>query len=289
MPALQSSTHRVKTIVSDIARGLFDVCHNGFALLGIVMSLSLIVFFNTPQLRKQVEQYAVQWLIPQQMVTTFLAPTPEIESNPEANDRATAINPNDLPKQQAVLAQWLSRKYRVAPEPVSALVSEAFRVGEKTRVDPTLILAVMAIESGFNPFAQSPVGAQGLMQVLTKVHTDKYENYGGKLAAFDPLSNLQVGVKVLQDCINRAGSIEEGLKHYVGAANLDSDGGYANKVLSEQARLKLVVQGQKVEATAMVRVPGINKTAATSTETTVEVPAPTVELEPSHAAQANDV
>lgn len=289
MPALQSSTHRVKTIVSDIARGLFDVCHNGFALLGIVMSLSLIVFFNTPQLRKQVEQYAVQWLIPQQMVTTFLAPTPEIESNPEANDRATAINPNDLPKQQAVLAQWLSRKYRVAPEPVSALVSEAFRVGEKTRVDPTLILAVMAIESGFNPFAQSPVGAQGLMQVLTKVHTDKYENYGGKLAAFDPLSNLQVGVKVLQDCINRAGSIEEGLKHYVGAANLDSDGGYANKVLSEQARLKLVVQGQKVEATAMVRVPGINKTAATSTETTVEVPAPTLELEPSHAAQANDV
>lgn len=289
MPALQSSTHRVKTIVSDIARGLFDVCHNGFALLGIVMSLSLIVFFNTPQLRKQVEQYAVQWLIPQQMVTTFLAPTPEIESNPEANDRATAINPNDLPKQQAVLAQWLSRKYRVAPEPVSALVSEAFRVGEKTRVDPTLILAVMAIESGFNPFAQSPVGAQGLMQVLTKVHTDKYENYGGKLAAFDPLSNLQVGVKVLQDCINRAGSIEEGLKHYVGAANLDSDGGYANKVLSEQARLKLVVQGQKVEATAMVRVPSINKTAATSTETTVEVPAPTLELEPSHAAQANDV
>lgn len=289
MPALQSSTHRVKTIVSDIARGLFDVCHNGFALLGIVMSLSLIVFFNTPQLRKQVEQYAVQWLIPQQMVTTFLAPTPEIESNPEANDRATAIDPNDLPKQQAVLAQWLSRKYRVAPEPVSALVSEAFRVGEKTRVDPTLILAVMAIESGFNPFAQSPVGAQGLMQVLTKVHTDKYENYGGKLAAFDPLSNLQVGVKVLQDCINHAGSIEEGLKYYVGAANLDSDGGYANKVLSEQARLKLVVQGQKVEATAMVRVPNVNKTADTSTETTVELPAPTIELEPSHAAQANDV
>ena len=249
----------------------------------------MIVFFNTPQVRKQVEQYAVQWLIPQQMVTTFLAPTPEIESNPEANDRATAINPNDLPKQQAILAQWLSRKYRVAPEPVSALVSEAFRVGEKTRVDPTLILAVMAIESGFNPFAQSPVGAQGLMQVLTKVHTDKYENYGGKLAAFDPLSNLQVGVKVLQDCINRAGSIEEGLKHYVGAANLDSDGGYANKVLSEQARLKLVVLGQKVEATASVRAPTVNKTAATSTETTVEVPTPTVELEPSHAAQANDV
>lgn len=289
MPALQSSTHRVKTIVSDIARGLFDVCHNGFALLGIVMSLSLIVFFNTPQLRKQVEQYAVQWLVPQQMVTTFLAPSPEIESNPEANDRATAINPNDLPKQQVILTQWLSRKYRVAPEPVAALVSEAFRVGEKTKVDPTLILAVMAIESGFNPFAQSPVGAQGLMQVLTKVHTDKYENYGGKLAAFDPLSNLQVGVKVLQDCINRAGSIEEGLKHYVGAANLDSDGGYANKVLSEQARLRLVVQGQKVEAAAMVRLPTVNKTAATNEPIAIDTSNPSLNLEPSHALQGNDV
>lgn len=291
MPALQSSTHRVKTIVGDIARGLFDVCHNGFALLGIVMSLSLIVFFNTPQLRKQVEQYAVQWLVPQQMVTTFLTPSQEIESNPEASDRATAINPNDLPKQQVILAQWLSRKYRVAPEPVAALVSEAFRVGEKTKVDPTLILAVMAIESGFNPFAQSPVGAQGLMQVLTRVHTDKYENYGGKLAAFDPLSNLQVGVKVLQDCINRAGSIEEGLKHYVGAANLDSDGGYANKVLSEQARLRLVVQGQKVEAAAMVRLPTptVNKTAATTEPTTIDGNNSGLSNEPSHALQANDV
>ena len=59
----------------------------------------------------------------------------------------------------------------------------------------------MAIESGFNPFAQSPVGAQGLMQVMTGVHKEKYENFGGKLAAFDPVTNLRVGVKVLQECI----------------------------------------------------------------------------------------
>lgn len=290
MPALQSSTQRFKTIVGDISRGLFDVCHNGFALLGIVVSLSLIVFANTPQLRKQVEQYAIQWLVPPQMVSTFLAPSNEIESNPDASDRATAIDPSDLPKQQAVLTQWISRKYKVAPEPVGALVSEAFRVGEKTKVDPTLILAVMAIESGFNPFAQSPVGAQGLMQVLTRVHTDKYENYGGKFAAFDPLSNLHVGVKVLQDCINRAGSIEQGLKHYVGAANLDSDGGYASKVLTEQARLKLVAQGQKIEASAMVRLPTVNKTAATTTiDPSIETISPADVNEMSHSSQQSDV
>ena len=126
------------------------------------------------------------------------------------------------------------------------LVSEAFEIGEKAKLDPTLILAIMAIESGFNPFAQSPVGAQGLMQVMTKVHTDKYENFGGKLAAFDPVTNLRVGVKVLQECISRAGSVEGGLKFYVGAGNNTDDGGYAGKVLAEHARLLAVVGGKSV-------------------------------------------
>ena len=80
-------------------------------------------------------------------------------------------------------------------------MAEAYEIGKHTKLDPTLILAVMAVESGFNPFAQSPVGAQGLMQVMTGVHSDKYENFGGKLAAFDPVTNLRVGVKVLQECI----------------------------------------------------------------------------------------
>ena len=106
-----------------------------------------------------------------------------------------------------------------------------------TQLDPTLILAVMAVESSFNPFAQSPVGAQGLMQVMTKVHDDKYEAFGGSHAAFDPVTNLRVGVQVLKECIARAGSLEAGLRFYVGAANSD-DGGYATKVLVEQNILR---------------------------------------------------
>ena len=105
----------------------------------------------------------------------------------------------------------------------------------------------LAIESGFNPFAQSPVGAQGLMQVMTRVHTDKYENFGGKLAAFDPVTNLRVGVKVLQECITKAGSVEGGLKFYVGAGNLADDGGYAGKVLAEHARLQSVIGGKPMQ------------------------------------------
>jgi hypothetical protein len=155
----------------------------------------------------------------------------------------TVALPHELPKQQAKVAFWLSRKYRVAPEPVGALVAEAFEIGERAKLDPTLILAIMAIESRFNPFAQSPVGAQGLMQVMTRVHTDKYENFGGKLAAFDPLTNLRVGAKVLQDCIKRAGSIEGGLRLYVGAVTTDGNW-YVDRVIAEHLRIQSVALGK---------------------------------------------
>jgi hypothetical protein len=173
----------------------------------------------------------------------------------EAIDRATATNPQNLPKQQAAVAYWLSKKYNIAPEPLSALVAEAYETGNRTKLDPTLILAIMAIESGFNPFAQSPVGAQGLMQVMTKIHSDKYETFGGKLAAFDPVTNLRVGVKVLQECIARAGSVEGGLKFYVGAGNMEDDGGYAGKVMAEHSRLQMVASGRSVPLPSPQTIP----------------------------------
>ena len=167
-------------------------------------------------------------------------------AEPEAISRATALDPAELNRQQVALVNWISRRYSVAQEPVSRLVQESWSVGKKVGMEPTLILAVMAIESGFNPFAQSHVGAQGLMQVMTGIHHDKYELFGGRRAAFDPVTNLRVGVQVLQDCIRRAGSLEAGLKFYVGAANMATDGGYASKVLAEQAYLREVVAGRKV-------------------------------------------
>ena len=224
-------------VVHDIAQGFFDITHNGFALLGLGLVFAIITLTARPDLRQAGESQLITWL--QDRRDAAIGYT-----EPDAIDRATAAEPKDLPKQQAALAFWLSRKYSVAPEPLSVLVSEAFEIGAKAKLDPTLILAIMAIESGFNPFAQSPVGAQGLMQVMTKIHHDKYENFGGKCAAFDPVTNLRVGVKVLQECISKAGSIEAGLKFYVGAGNQADDGGYAGKVMAEHARLKAVLTGK---------------------------------------------
>lgn len=230
----------LRTFTADVGEGFFEITHNGLALLGVAVVLALSTLAARPDLRQAGEAQLMGWLQARQVAALGLVP--ELD----AIDRATAANPKDLPKQQAAVAYWLSKKYRVAPEPLSALVAEAYEIGRRTKLDPTLILAVMAVESGFNPFAQSPVGAQGLMQVMTGVHSDKYEVFGGKLAAFDPVTNLRVGVKVLQECIQRAGSLHAGLKFYVGAAHLPDDGGYAEKVLAEHGRLQQVASGRPV-------------------------------------------
>lgn len=232
MPASAKAFSGVRTFASDVTDGFLAITHNGFALLGLAVAFVAITLFARPDLRHTGEAQLRDWLQARQVAVV------DMPSEPTAIERATATNPKELPNEQAAVAFWLSKKYRVAPEPLAALVSEAYALGKSNQIDPTLILAIMAIESSFNPFAQSSVGAQGLMQVMTSVHTDKYENFGGKLAAFDPVSNLRVGVKVLKDAIARAGSVEGGLRHYVGAANLPSDGGYAAKVLAEHNRLR---------------------------------------------------
>jgi len=244
MSASKNLSLSLRRISTTVAKGFFDITHNSIALIGVTVLFIAMALFARPELRQIGEIQLFAWLQERQVAITGLV------SDPIASERATATDPLDLPKQQASVAKWLSKKYRVALEPISALVSEAYDVGVTARLEPTLILAVMAIESGFNPFAQSPVGAQGLMQVMTQIHSDKYQSFGGKFAAFDPLANLRVGAKVLQDCIRTAGSIEGGLKNYVGAGNSEDDNGYTAKVMAEYARLQQVALGRSVSVTS---------------------------------------
>jgi hypothetical protein len=236
----------------DIGHGLLEVGHNSLALLGLTVIGIALLAGGRADLRHALEAQTLSWL----QARHEARQPPPVETvdlgEPDAIARATAADPKELSRTQAAVAGWLSRRYRVAPEPVSRLVQEAWRVGELAKLDPTLILAVMAVESSFNPFAQSPVGAQGLMQVMTKVHDDKYEAFGGSHAAFDPVTNLRVGVQVLKECIARSGGLEAGLRAYVGAANSGEDGGYAAKVLAHQSLLRLVAAGGKVRTTVAV-------------------------------------
>jgi soluble lytic murein transglycosylase-like protein len=250
--ARRNTTRSVGVFLRDVGHGLLEVSHNTLALVGLVVVAALVFTASHNDALLSAEAQMLTWL--QSRHESRSEPDAEravVPAEPTAVARATAVDPKDLTGQQAAVAQWLSRRYRVAPEPISRLVQEAWLVGQKVGLDPTLILAIMAIESSFNPFAQSSVGAQGLMQVMTKVHDDKYERFGGNHAAFDPVTNLRVGVQVLKECITRAGSLEGGLRYYVGAANLPDDGGYASKVLGEQNYLREILRGKTVSPTAV--------------------------------------
>ena len=126
------------------------------------------------------------------------------------------------------------------------MVALAYQAARDLRLDPMLVLAVISVESSFNSRAQSNRGAQGLMQVLTRVHADKFEPFGGAAAAFDPVANIKVGTRILKEYLVREGSIEGALKSYVGAAMLSHDFGYGHKVLSERERIAAAAQGRPI-------------------------------------------
>lgn len=151
-----------------------------------------------------------------------------------------------LSQEQQWVATWLSKRYRVAGDVTHVLVSAAYKTADELQLDPLLILAVAAIESRLNPYAESPVGAQGVMQVMSKIHQEKFRDLGGIKAALNPVANIKVGSQILKEYVRRGGSVEAGLKMYVGAALMETDQGYGAKVLAEYRRLQEVASGKTV-------------------------------------------
>jgi soluble lytic murein transglycosylase-like protein len=160
-----------------------------------------------------------------------------------SNALSTAAGRLSIPGVSGVQAQalrsYIARKYKIAHNVAGVLIKAAFVVGKEQHLDPQLLLAVIAVESRYNPFAESHIGAQGLMQVMTEVHKDKFKGFAeGTIAALNPVANMRVGSQILYDCIKRRGSVKAGLACYVGAAGPE-DNGYGAKVLAERRRIAL--------------------------------------------------
>jgi soluble lytic murein transglycosylase-like protein len=210
---------------------------HALAMLGFLTIAAAVLLALMPGWRTALQEAALAWLQEAHLdkIHDVLYPALSV----------TAVDPERLPADQRRVALWLAKKYRLAPEPMAAMVRKAHLLGLQYNLPSNLILAVAGIESGFHPYVQSSAGAQGVMQVLTPVHEERFEAHGGIDAAFDPLVSLQVGAQVLRDAIKlRGGSVEDGLRFYLaGDKNVD-DGGYVEKVLAEQARLDAVAAGQ---------------------------------------------
>ena len=241
----------------DVARGAGILGRGAVGLVGLSTLATALLLIGSEQARDRVISGAIS------AAGFVIAGSSSADEDLRPNTDAPAQRWSDWfaaqpagaaePAQEHV-TRYLSRRYRVAEHAVRQIVGQAFSTGRSLGVDPLLILAVTAIESSLNPFAQSPVGAQGLMQIMTHVHSDKFAPHGGDHAALDPIANLKVGAEILRDLIHRGGSVERGLQLYVGAGNLPDDGGYAVRVLGEMGRIKLAASGGVREAlTASLR------------------------------------
>jgi soluble lytic murein transglycosylase-like protein len=152
-----------------------------------------------------------------------------------------AISEGAQEREQRALAEFISKRWRIAETAATSFVSIAYRAGERYSVDPVLILSVVAIESRFNPVAESVVGAKGLMQIIPKYHLDKLLDHGGEEALLDPEVNINVGAQILHEYYRRLQDQEAALQRYAGAFD-EPTSRYAAKVFEERMRLEPIRQ-----------------------------------------------
>jgi len=163
-------------------------------------------------------------------------PTSKID--PQALDSKLMVSIHN----QRLVADFFEKKYKLDRAKIEEYVSNTVLIAKEVNIDPVLLLAVISVESNFNPLIKSHAGAEGLMQVMTAIHKDKYALYGGATDAVKPEVNIRVGAYILKYLIATTGSLRNGLKYYVGAANIENDGGYTDKVMAESNRLIALCQ-----------------------------------------------
>lgn len=245
--------------VTKTARSVAITAQHTLTVLGLSAVAVAAVLYVRPDVAQKVSAIIAPARAPAvaaapaapQLAALMPAPATQATASPAVEARPVPLTAEEKAlmgnqKQQQFVTSWLSKRYRVAGDAANMLVSTAYITAKDVKIDPLLILAVMAIESGLNPFAESPVGAQGLMQVMSKVHHEKFQPLGGVQAALNPVANIRVGALILKDYVNRGGSVEAGLKTYVGAAAFDNDSGYGSRVLAEYRKLKQVATGKNV-------------------------------------------
>lgn len=243
------SATRIKTLATGAGHFTLRLLHGGLILTGLVT----VAYFGAAYLQHQSVSLADTGLprahaaaLPQQPmegVQLGLAPaTMQWDSKgPVVPMRAPRAAPS--PRSQVLLSEemervrdWVARRYRVSSIALEPVLAKAESSAREAGLDPLLIVAMMAIESSFNPFAESNVGAQGLMQVIPRWHKDKIGEHAGEDALFDPLLNVQVGTQVLVEGLQRYGTLQAALQYYGGARN-DPEARYSKKVLAMKQRI----------------------------------------------------
>lgn len=136
-------------------------------------------------------------------------------------------------------AQYIAKNYHIAREAAQLIVHEAFKAGKAHRVDPLLLLAIIGIESRYNPLSESEAGALGLTQAMPESHPEKVaaiaKQQGHILNIGD---NIELGAKVIGEYLRKFDNNSVlALQQYNGSLN-DSSRFYSSKVLALRAKMQ---------------------------------------------------
>lgn len=146
------------------------------------------------------------------------------------------------------MEQYLVKYYHLTEEQSRTLVRSVERNARRNQLEFELLLAVIFVESSFNPNAESGYGAIGLMQVVPKWHLDKINQYGDESILYDIPTNITIGTDILVGYLQREGDIRTALHRYNGSQK-DTTYKYSNRVFDKYQRLKkmMYVENMKLD------------------------------------------
>jgi soluble lytic murein transglycosylase len=142
---------------------------------------------------------------------------PHVSAPPPARAAAHQETPADA--EVAGIRVFLeTRRTGLAHFEIDALARTIVAEAQRNAVDPVLVMAVMHVESRFNNFAVSPVGALGLMQIMPSTGEELAAELGvawrGPQTLFDPIVNVQLGVAYLRQLSQRYDDLPTALAAY---------------------------------------------------------------------------
>jgi hypothetical protein len=105
------------------------------------------------------------------------------------------VGPASVPAAAPVVSAPLAKPQALKPQDLKAVINA---ISDRHQLDPDFISSVIHAESGFNPRAVSPKGAQGLMQLMPGTASKL-----GVTNAFDPRANVEGGTRYLSELLER--------------------------------------------------------------------------------------